>query len=461
MHRWAPVYDLVFGARVRARAARPRSRPPNAIGGRDPRSRRRHRHLAAATIRRSSRIFGIDISEPMLRKAQERVAELGLNNVEGLAVMDAEKLTFPDDSFDVVVAQYVVTAVPNPEATLDEFARVLKPGGEIMLVSRVSAEAGLRRAARAVVAPVARQLGWRTGILLVERYARWAGGHAACELVERRPMPPLGHFSLIRFRKVGGRRRARGTSRHAPRSDAHPRRLRSRVAWQLPGCHIGLHRIARNTDRTRTRRRSMDRISARPCERSAGTTIATIITAASISRCTSSARSASCSPMCMMFFGSGGGGAGRLAGGDDHAAGRSLLLRAEGLRHVNQATHEHKEEIKVGYNLQRKVVLMTIWALSPLPLYFDPTLFGLFEPHADASEFMRHVAKIWLVVGIGGLLFRTVQLFFIQDVQTGLVWATKILTDPFHDIKLYHKAPLYLMRGELIDPRPRTHVKHA
>ena len=120
---------------------------------------------------------------------------------------------------------------------------------------------------------------------------------------------------------------------------------------------------------------------------------------------------------------------------------------------VNQATHEYKEEIKVGYNLQRKVVLMTIWALSPLPLYFDPTLFGIFVPHATTAEFVRHVALIWLVVGLGGLIYRTVQLFFIKDVQTGLVWATKILTDPFHDIKLYGKAPLYLMRGELIDPR--------
>ena len=119
---------------------------------------------------------------------------------------------------------------------------------------------------------------------------------------------------------------------------------------------------------------------------------------------------------------------------------------------VNQATHEHKEEIKVGYNLRRKVVLMTIWALSPLPLYFDPTFFGIFTPHANTMEFVRHVAQIWLAIGIGGLLFRTVQLFFIKDVQTGLVWAAKILTDPFHDIKLYHKAPLFLLRGEWIDP---------
>jgi hypothetical protein len=118
---------------------------------------------------------------------------------------------------------------------------------------------------------------------------------------------------------------------------------------------------------------------------------------------------------------------------------------------VNQATHEYKEDIKVGYNLKRKVVLMTIWAVSPLPLYFDPTLFGIFAAHATTGEFVRHVAEVWLFIGLGGLIYRTVQLFFIKDVQTGLVWATKILTDPFHDIKLYHKAPIFLVRGEFFD----------
>ena len=139
-----------------------------------------------------------------------------------------------------------------------------------------------------------------------------------------------------------------------------------------------------------------------------------------------------------------------------------FFFEPKGYDEVNQATHEYKEEIKVGYNLRRKVVLLSIWALSPLALYFDPTLFGLFTPHTNAAEFVRHVGKIWLVIGAGGLLFRTVHLFFIKDVQTGLVWLTKILTDPFHDIKLYHKAPLYLLRGELIDPdQPQERTKTA
>jgi hypothetical protein len=119
---------------------------------------------------------------------------------------------------------------------------------------------------------------------------------------------------------------------------------------------------------------------------------------------------------------------------------------------VNQATHEHKEAIKVGYNLQRKIVLLSIWALSPLLLWIDPTCFGLFPAHGGRAEFVRHVAQIWLFLGFGALLFRVAQLTLTQDLQTGLVWLTKIITDPFHDIMLYYRAPLYLLRGELIDP---------
>jgi hypothetical protein len=129
-----------------------------------------------------------------------------------------------------------------------------------------------------------------------------------------------------------------------------------------------------------------------------------------------------------------------------------FFFEPKGYDHINRATHEHKEEIKVGYNLQRKIVLLSIWAASPLVLFVDPSLFGIFAPYEGVAEFIRHTAKIWLALGIAGLVFRTVQLFFIRDVQTGLVWATKILTDPFHDIKLYYRAPLYLLRGELIDP---------
>jgi len=126
---------------------------------------------------------------------------------------------------------------------------------------------------------------------------------------------------------------------------------------------------------------------------------------------------------------------------------------------INQATHEHKEAIKVGYNLRRKVVLMTIWMLSPAVLLVDPTCFGLLEARSGYAGLVHNTGILWLLVGAGGLLFRTVQLFHLQDVRTGLVWMSKILTDPFHDVWLYHKAPLYLLRGELLDPG--THPRHA
>jgi hypothetical protein len=129
-----------------------------------------------------------------------------------------------------------------------------------------------------------------------------------------------------------------------------------------------------------------------------------------------------------------------------------LFFEPRGYDHINRATDEHKEEIKVGYNIQRKIVLLAIWAATPVALYLNPGLFGLFTPYTNFPEFMHNLGLLWLGLGAAGLLFRTIQLFFVRDVQAGLVWATKILTDPFHDIKLYYKSPLYLLRGELVDP---------
>ncbi|MGN6747383.1 MAG: class I SAM-dependent methyltransferase [Xanthobacteraceae bacterium] len=202
--RWAPVYDLVFGA-VFERGRQAAVAAAERIGG-------RVLEVGVGTgislplYSSECRLCGIDISAPMLRKAQERVAELNLANVEGLWVMDAEHLSFPDNSFDVVVAQYVITTVPNPEATLNEFARVLKPEGEIVLVSRIGAEAGLRRSLEHWFQPAARKLGWRTEFSFA-RYARWAAQTPDMRLIERRAMPPFGHFNLIRFGKDGAESR--------------------------------------------------------------------------------------------------------------------------------------------------------------------------------------------------------------------------------------------------------------
>jgi hypothetical protein len=134
-----------------------------------------------------------------------------------------------------------------------------------------------------------------------------------------------------------------------------------------------------------------------------------------------------------------------------------FFFEPKGYDEVNDVTHEYKEDVKVGYNLARKWVLMTLWAMCPVVLLINPTLFGIFAAPDGALEFVRHLGLMWLALGAGGLLFRVVQLFFIQDVQTGLVWGTKILTDPINDIRLYHKAPIRLLKGERIDGGVAAH----
>ncbi|MGH6742508.1 MAG: class I SAM-dependent methyltransferase [Bradyrhizobium sp.] len=198
--RWAPVYDLVFGG-VFSKGRDAAIQATNKLGG-------RVLEVGVGTgislplYSPNVRIFGTDISEAMLKKAKQRVAEGRLKNIEGLAVMDAEKLEFPDNSFDVVMAQYVVTAVPNPEAALDEFARVVRPGGELIILTRVSADAGMRRFIEQKLQPVVTRLGFRTAEFSWSRYTRWLAGADGMDLVERRLIPPLGHFSLVRFRKI-------------------------------------------------------------------------------------------------------------------------------------------------------------------------------------------------------------------------------------------------------------------
>jgi hypothetical protein len=124
---------------------------------------------------------------------------------------------------------------------------------------------------------------------------------------------------------------------------------------------------------------------------------------------------------------------------------------------VNQATNEHKEFIKVGYNLHRKVVLMAIWAVIPAIAYFYPAALSWFAPDNDKDNFVRLVGISWFVLGVGGLLFRVGQLIIQDNIQVALSWAFKILTDPFHDLMLYYKSPIYLLKGELIDPMEHVH----
>ncbi len=134
-----------------------------------------------------------------------------------------------------------------------------------------------------------------------------------------------------------------------------------------------------------------------------------------------------------------------------------FFFEPRGYDTVNQATDEHKEAIKIGYNIRRKVVLMAIWAFVPALLWFEPSVFGQIAPANGLVEFAHDVGIAWLALGVAGLLFRVLQLWAQQDLWTGVVWATKIITDPFHDVMLYYKAPLALLRGELIDPMEHVH----
>ncbi len=197
--RWAPIYDMVFG-KVFDEGRRSTIAEADRIGGRvlDVGI---GTGLSLLDYARTTRICGVDISEPMLRRAHERVRKHNLTNVETLAVMDAKHLAFPDNHFDAVVAQYVITAVPDPEATLDDFIRVLKPGGELILVNHIGAESGPRKLFELAFAPLARRLGWRPEFPWA-RLVNWAKGHGGVSLAERRPMAPMGHFSLIRYVKA-------------------------------------------------------------------------------------------------------------------------------------------------------------------------------------------------------------------------------------------------------------------
>lgn len=138
-----------------------------------------------------------------------------------------------------------------------------------------------------------------------------------------------------------------------------------------------------------------------------------------------------------------------------------FFFEPKGYDEVNEASFDHKEDIKVGYNLRRKQILLTIWALLPLVVYFSPTVFGRMDEYTGWNGFMHHVSVLWLFLGAGALIFRVVQLCFERTPQTGIVWLVKIITDPFHDLKIYHRAPWAVLRGELIAPHHGQMLEHG
>lgn len=196
--RWAPVYDIVFD-KVMAAGRRTAAAAASRVG-------KRILDVGVGTglelpyFPASVELVGIDLSEPMLRKAQERVRNGALRQVKGLCVMDAARLAIADDSFDAVVAPYVITTVPHPEATLDELVRVVRPGGEVVLVNHIGAEHGPRAAFEKWLGRQTRHLGWRPEFPW-ECIGDWCADRAHVALVERRRVPPFGLFTLIRLRK--------------------------------------------------------------------------------------------------------------------------------------------------------------------------------------------------------------------------------------------------------------------
>jgi phosphatidylethanolamine/phosphatidyl-N-methylethanolamine N-methyltransferase len=195
--RWAPVYDLSFGKIADA----------GRIIAVDTINRRRGKVLEVGVgtgislprYRRHLRVSGIDLSPEMLDKARDRVTRLGLSNVDELVEMDAGNLTFGDETFDTVVAMYVMTVVPDPRKVMAELNRVCKPGGEVFIVNHFSQERGVRGFIEKVMAPFAEQLGWRPEFSINTILTQ-----DGLQLVEERPMRPFGLFKLLRFVKQPG-----------------------------------------------------------------------------------------------------------------------------------------------------------------------------------------------------------------------------------------------------------------
>ncbi len=199
--RWAPVYDYTFGL-VAGQSRRHAVRVLN-------KSRGRVLEVGVGTglslpdYQRHLEVVGIDLSPEMLEKARERVDEARLNNVTGLHEMDASDLKFPDGSFDTVVAMFVMTVVPDPEKVMRELARVVKPGGEVLLVNHFSQTEGVRGWVERRMAPFADKIGWRS-VFDLSRVQ-------VCDdlaLLERKALRPFGLFTMVRFAKGDAARKA-------------------------------------------------------------------------------------------------------------------------------------------------------------------------------------------------------------------------------------------------------------
>ena len=197
--RWAPVYDLAFAAVMRA-GRQAAAEAANRVGG-------QVLDVGVGTglelpmFDRATRLVGIDLSEPMLRRAQARVARGRLGNVDGLLVMDATRLAFGDGAFDAAVVPYVLTVVPDPPAMLDEVARVVRPGGQIILVNHFGADSGPLAWAEAWLGRRSASLGWHPQFSF-DVLGDWVEAAVGIRIAERRKLSPFGLFTLVRLLKA-------------------------------------------------------------------------------------------------------------------------------------------------------------------------------------------------------------------------------------------------------------------
>jgi hypothetical protein len=136
-----------------------------------------------------------------------------------------------------------------------------------------------------------------------------------------------------------------------------------------------------------------------------------------------------------------------------------FFFEPKGFDRINGVTFEHKESVKVGYNLRRKVLLFAVWLSVPAVLWASPKFFGLFTLF-DGTSYLDRLGRLWWGLALAGLLIRTFWLCATRSVQTGAVWFTKILTDPFHDVWMYYTAPLWLLKGQWLDPMERAQDPH-
>ena len=196
--RWAPVYDLIYD-KLTEPAARCAVEAGMACG---PRILEAGvgTGLSLGYYGAGTEVYGVDLSEDMLRRARDKVLRRGLSHVKTLQVMDVCRLGYADETFDAVVAQFLITLVPSPERALDEFARVLKPGGEIILANHFGQPEGPVARLETAIAPLCSRIGWSSDFK-VSRVEAWAARSGVGNVVEVRPVFPGGFFKILRLRK--------------------------------------------------------------------------------------------------------------------------------------------------------------------------------------------------------------------------------------------------------------------